>query len=93
VATPVYEGQGQPAANNGGSWFGRLGSFFAGSTPSYAGTGQPGWGNGGSSTVAYATAPTAPPMENAPYDAEATCPIDPAALAAGHIAIVVPRER
>jgi hypothetical protein len=95
VATPIYQGQGQPAADNGGSWFGRLGSFFGGGTPSYAGVGQPTSSGPSGSTVAYVAAPTAPPTENATYDdAEAaTCPIDPAALAAGHIAIVVPRER
>lgn len=35
MATPAYEGQGQPIADNGG-WFGRLGSFFGGGSPAYA---------------------------------------------------------
>ncbi|MBX3156777.1 MAG: hypothetical protein KF773_12295 [Deltaproteobacteria bacterium] len=93
MAPPVYQGQGQPSADTGGSWFGRLGSFLGGGTPSYTGAGQPASGGNGASTVAYATAPAQPPLENVSDVEASTCPIDPMALAAGHIAIVVPRDR
>ena len=97
MATPVYQGQGQPSAEGGGGMFGRFGSFFGGSTPSYAGGGQPTSAGGvfGGSAVAYAPAPAARPPENPSMEvnAELTCPIDPEALASGHIAIVIPRER
>jgi hypothetical protein len=35
MATPTYSGDGQPTGDNGGGWFGRLGSFFGGGTPAY----------------------------------------------------------
>lgn len=100
MATPPYQGQGQPAADYGGSWVGRFVSFFGGGTPRYSGTGQPApSGNGypGGSSVPYKPAPTDQPNDGSnppPCEAEAmTCPIDPEAIAAGHIAIVIPRER
>jgi len=99
MATPPYRGQGQPPADYGGSWFGRLASFFGGGTPRYSGSGQPaagGSGYPGGSGVPYKPAPTDQPKEcvAAPCETEAmTCPIDPEALASGHIAIVIPRER
>lgn len=102
MATPVYQGAGQPSADTGGGLFGRFGSFFGGSTPSYAGVGQPTTATGalGGSGVAYAPAPSAKPESSSgdatsgEMDAEImTCPIDPEALASGHIAIVIPRER
>ncbi len=65
MATPAYQGANQPPADNGGSLFGRLGSFFGGGgTPSYAGLGQPS-GNVGAlgSALAYAPAPVAPPKD------------------------------
>lgn len=106
MATPAYQGANQPPADNGGSLFGRLGSFFGGgSTPTYAGLGQP-----SSSVGALGGAPVYTPAPTPVKDAQATqavktvapracpldpvcCPIDPAALAAGQIAIVIPRER
>ena len=106
MTTPAYQGAGQPPADAGGGLFGRFGSFFGGSTPNYAGVGQPTTATGalGGSGVAYAPAPTAKPENSSPtgssqptsdeMDAEImTCPIDPEALASGHIAIVIPRER
>ena len=100
MATPAYQGAGQPAADSGGGLFGRFGSFFGGSTPGYAGTGQSGLSGSsvGGSAVAYAPAPTPPKPESASSETEAnaevmTCAIDPEALASGHIAIVIPRER
>ncbi len=86
MATPTYQGAGQQTADNGGGLFGRLGSFLGGSA------------------VAYAPAPTATkPESSSPSTGDAvscesesqvmTCSIDPEALASGHIAIVIPRER
>ena|SRR5436190_17284595 len=105
MATPTYFGAGPASAGNGGGWLARLGSYFGdGGTPSYAGDGQPSNAGGGflrGSTPAYAPAPV-----NEPVDASASpdsdcadeepaepvmCPIDPEALAAGQIAIVIPR--
>jgi hypothetical protein len=60
MPTPSYNGMGQPIADNGGSWLGRLGSFFGASTPMYAGAGQPviaSTGLLGSTTPIYAVAP------------------------------------
>ena len=107
MATPAYQGPGQPPADvGGGGLFGRFGSLFGGITPSYAGVGQPTPVTGalGGTAVAYAPAPTPKPetstptgasqAENAEANAQVlTCPIDPEALASGHIAIVIPRER
>lgn len=89
MATPAYQGANQPPADNGGSLFGRLGSFFGGGgTPSYAGLGQPS-GNVGAlgSAPAYAQAPVTPPKDAqaTQQDPKATtaalapraCPIDP----------------
>jgi hypothetical protein len=77
-------------------------------TPAYVGAGQPAATNNGSllrpATPAYAAAPVrapiaepeslavAPPEAVAPASYAEGCPIDPAALAAGHIAIVIPRN-
>src|SRR5512143_3665658 len=62
MTTPSYSGTGQPAADNGASWLGRLGSVFGASTPTYAGAGQPAIasrGVFGSTTPIYAMAPAA----------------------------------
>src|SRR4051794_17078372 len=99
MPTPSYLGTGQPTADNGGGLFGRFGSFFGGSTPAYTGDGQP--SSSGSmlrvSTPAYTPAPTVRPsqdVEASELDAQAeSCSmIDPEALAAGQIAIVIPRQ-
>src|SRR5688572_27469703 len=96
MATPIYRGAGQPIADIGGGWLGRLGSFFGGAAPAYSGDGQPSSivGALGRVTPAYMPAPT---QENVSCDiasaeAQMSCPIDPAALASGHIAIVIPRQ-
>jgi hypothetical protein len=123
MPTPSYNGTGQPA-DNGGSWLGRLGSFFGASTPTYAGAGQPAIVNAGllgNSTPIYAMAPAVTQPSSQPSASQSgnsqqtpvtasrgdcgcdependesaqalmTCPIDPEALASGHIAIVIPR--
>ncbi|MFN0246128.1 MAG: hypothetical protein ACKV2T_04420 [Kofleriaceae bacterium] len=105
MATPPYLGATSGIAV-GDNWFARLTSNFASSgTPIYAGAGQPSPYAAGvlqsSSSPIYAAAP-ANASETAPSDAtqavelqcfEDSCPIDPAALAAGQIAIVIPRDR
>jgi hypothetical protein len=103
MATPPYVGA-SPAVAAGDNWFARLTSYFAGSgTPIYDGVGQPAPTGVLQSTPSpiYAAAPTessdavssepALTVEQEFY--EDSCPIDPAALAAGQIAIVIPRER
>jgi hypothetical protein len=81
-------------------------SYFGKSaTPAYAGAGQPSStarGLLGISTPAYAAAPVRAPLVDAEIEADAEecvegrqvvmCPIDSEALAAGQIAIVVPRQ-
>jgi len=85
MATPTYQGQGQPSADDGGGWLGRLGAYF-----------------GSASAPAYAPAPAptvvVPPPKPSGDDGGTTVmrpttigTIDPDALAAGQIAIVVPR--
>jgi hypothetical protein len=114
MTTPSYSGSGQPTADNGGSWLGRLGSVFGASTPTYAGAGQPAIasrGVFGNTTPIYAVAPAAAQVNSQQTSVTASrgdsvceleiedeneqalmaCPIDPEALASGHIAIVIPR--
>ena len=97
MATPSYLGPGQPLASNGSGFLGRLGSVLGGgATPRYLGEGQPSSSGGffDSATPAYVPAPdvdSAPNQE--PTTTCASCPIDPAAIAAGNIAIVIPHNR
>lgn len=88
MTTPAYQGANQPPADNGGSWFGRLGSFFGGGgTPTYMGVGQPSGNTALGSSPAYAPAPAVkPPTDQAAQtDTKGTsaafapraCPIDP----------------
>ena len=104
MGTPTYGGKGQPVPESGSGWLGRLGAFLGGeNAPSYAGDGQPsssGGGFFGGSTPAYAPppssiAPNSGCQAGAQADPQAlvACPIDADALAAGQIAIVVPRDR
>lgn len=106
MSTPSYLGAGQPGSGNGSGWLARLGSYFgSGATPAYSGNGQPSPVASGSllkgTTPVYAAVPAVKPAEpqvSSPAQAEGeavamTCPIDPAALAAGHIAIVIPDFR
>ena len=97
MATPTYQGPGQPLASNGNGFLGRLGSLFGGgSTPQYIGEGQPTSSGGffGSATPAYLPAPDVEATQSEePSTACTSCPIDPAAIAAGNIAIVIPRDR
>ena len=100
MPTPSYLGKGQPLADNGSGWLGRFGSFFGGTTPAYVGDGQPSPVGGilGGSTPAYAPAPSVMQQEQSDdqldaEQAQVSCPIDPEALAAGQIAIVIPRQQ
>ena len=79
MATPNYQGQGQPAADSGG-W---LGSWLGG-TPAYRGVGQPSSKASavGGSQPAYKPAPTAQSAMNADTDV----------CGPGPIAIVIPRD-
>ena len=78
MTTPAYQGQGQPIADSGGGWFGRLGSFFGGGSPTYA------------SAPTAMTNETTKLTETA--EAVAMCPIDPTGLPPGQIVLVVPRS-
>ena len=102
MSTPSYRGPGQPLAKSGGL-LGRLGSYFGnGGTPAYAGSAQPASTSRGLlavSTPAYAAAPVRAPIAEQSEDAACVeerpavmCPIDPEALAAGQIAIVIPHQ-
>ena len=86
--TPAYQGTNQPPADNGGGWLGRVGSFFGASTPMYASAPALKAPDLVTSTSANAVA-TATPCT---YAFDPSCPIDPAAIAAGQIAIVIPRS-
>jgi len=95
-----------PNVNSGGGWLAHLAAFFAGAggTPAYAGGGQPSSGMTGGllggmfggNVPRYAPAScSAPPQPMKSCTHEVTqmpCPIDPEALAAGQIAIVIPRS-
>jgi hypothetical protein len=89
--TPTYKGNGQPSADSGGTLFGLFGS----QTPAYRSVGQStpsGSSGSGSNTPDYATAPTSIRRTvTCPIDPNG-CPVDPTALAAGQIAIVIPRQ-
>ena len=95
MATPAYLGPGQPSSDADNGPLGRLGSLVGTQSPSYVGDGQPSPTNGllGRSTPAYLPAPTAPSFDPSVVEVtDCPCPIDPAALASGHIAIVIPRS-
>ena len=97
MATPAYQGAGQPPLDNGGGFLSRLGSIFGEATPAYAGDGQPSSNGGILSRVTPAYMPAPDASENGygqteSVEALSSCPIDPAALASGHIAIVIPRN-
>ncbi len=83
MATPNYQGQGQPPADSGG-W---LGSWLGG-TPAYKGVGQPSSKASaiGGSQPAYKPAPA----NAAPQGVMTTADLD--ACGPGAIAIVIPRE-
>ncbi|HEY4177976.1 MAG TPA: hypothetical protein VGM90_14110 [Kofleriaceae bacterium] len=106
MATPPYVGANQSQVGTSDGWIAKLGSFFGGgSTPAYNGTGQPApqavVSMRGATTPSYGSpAPAATPDvdEETPDDTESSvcgsdCAVDPAQLAAGKIAIVIPRER
>ena len=81
MATPQYQGQGQPIADSGG-WLGRLGSFFGGGAPAYA----------PAPTAITNETPKVDAKPSETAEAVATCPIDPGALPPGQIVLVVPRR-
>ena len=103
MATPNYLGAAQAQPNLGSGLLGRIGSYFGGGgTPAYRGTGQPMPAISGGllrpAAPAYAAAPLKEQVAEdiaaaqAATESEASaCPIDPEALASGHIAIVIPR--
>lgn len=95
MAAPRYNGGPQSVPGHG-DWLGRVGTFFGvGATPAYAGNGQPSARARtlGSSAPVYQTKPRCASTVDAPVDpASVVCPIDPAALAEGQIAIVIPRK-
>ena len=91
MPTPSYLGAGQPPAEISGSLFGRIGSLFGGvGTPSYSGVGQPTTNGGYLAASAPAAAP-APADDSSSGGTCDDCPVDSDALAAGQIAIVIPR--
>jgi hypothetical protein len=107
MTTPIYRGATQPPPTAAKDLLQQISAYLSGSgTPAYAGAAQPAaatrGGLFGSETPAYAVPVTAP--DAGTVDAEAgsvapctepadalACPLDPEALAAGHIAIVIPR--
>jgi hypothetical protein len=104
MATRTYLGMSQSIAGNDRGVLARIGAFFrSGGTPAYVGGGQPpptaaGASFFGATTPAYRPGPfvptAEPPMCCTPPETEVaptTCPIAAAALAAGQIAIVIPR--
>jgi hypothetical protein len=87
MGTPNYQGTNQPPADRGGSWLGSVGSYFGGVPPMYASA--PTKATEASKTVQVVAKETsAQPCASA---FEPAWPIDPAAIAAGQIAIVIPR--
>jgi hypothetical protein len=76
MATPNYQGQGQPTADSGG-WLGSL----LGGTPAYKGVGQP-------SSKSSVISGSAPAYKPAPSASSA----DMSACGPGSIAIVIPRD-
>src|SRR5688500_2905136 len=103
MATPNYLGAAQPLPSNGQGLFDRIGSYFGnGGTPAYRGVGQPVTVIGGGLLRPMPPVYPAAPVKgrvaeecgaaHAAAQSEApACPIDPEALAAGRIAIVIPR--
>ena len=103
MTTPNYRGAVQSPPSNGTGLLGRIGSYLgSGSTPMYRGAGQPAPAFGGEllrpMAPAYVSAPVKERVAECDAEAQAAaeceasaCPIDPEALAAGHIAIVIPR--
>lgn len=89
MTTPIYQGANQPPADRGGSWLGSVGAFFGGVPPIYAMAPVKAAGAGAIVQVVAKEA-TAQPMCACAFEPSA-CPIDPAAIAAGQIAIVIPR--
>jgi hypothetical protein len=82
MATPSYQGRGQPAVDSGG-WLGT----WLGGTPAYQGVGQPTTKESayGGAAPAYKPAPSTPGAVTNPR-------ADTGACACGPIAIVIPRE-
>ncbi|MGE0401698.1 MAG: hypothetical protein AB7T06_33660 [Kofleriaceae bacterium] len=97
MATPPYIGAAQQPSLNG-DWFSRLGSFFGGTvTPMYApAPPAPAAPVSVPSTAVADSAAVVVPMQMCAcmYAAlqQAACPIDLDAIAAGQIAIVIPRK-
>lgn len=84
--TPAYQGANQPPADSGGNLLGRVGTFFGTVTPMYASAPVM---KAPDPMVVQKDASTATPCA---YSFDPPYPIDPAAIAAGQIAIVIPRS-
>ncbi|HLL25831.1 MAG TPA: hypothetical protein VK427_27020, partial [Kofleriaceae bacterium] len=82
MTTPVYQGPNQPPAERRASWLDSLGMLFGGSPVQYAAPPK---------ASDSAKDRCADPARACVVD-PCTFPIDPAALAAGQIAIVIPRS-
>jgi hypothetical protein len=105
MPTPIYKGAGQPAGDTGTGWLSGLGSVFGGaSSPAYVSEAPSTAITSAPTTTTTPTTSAAPVVSAEPNASDvdpsadgvivlATCPIDPAALGAGQIAIVVPRRR
>ncbi|HEU0029890.1 MAG TPA: hypothetical protein VFQ53_04600 [Kofleriaceae bacterium] len=93
--TPIYAGSGQPQpAASGGLLRGQAPIYLAAPPPKV----EPKQETKQTDVPTSAAAPIDSPCEAAPIESpcEAAlmeCPIDPEAIAAGHIAIVIPRQR
>jgi hypothetical protein len=103
MSTPTYKGQAQASVATRGGLLARLGAMFGGAgTPRYRGDGQPSPGSGGFfgiATPAYKVTEAAQAADGAQAQAGEAAQIerplivvDPDALAAGKIAVIVPRD-
>ncbi len=89
MGTPIYQGANQPPAERGGSWLGSVGSYFGGVPPTYAPS--PMKATEASTTIKVVAKETSAQPVCACAFEPTLGPIDPAAIAAGQIAIVIPR--
>lgn len=99
MSNSTYKGVGQAVTGNGAGLLARLGSIFGGLTPTYRGDGQPSAAAGGffgAVTPRYKDSSKEAPSDAAAPCGDAQAPrivvVDGGELAAGKIAIVVPRD-
>ena len=91
MATPFYQGPNQPPADRGGGLLGSFGSFFGGSLPKYAAP-LPAKVTEATTAVQVTAKETSAELPRACLVDPCAFPFDPAAFAAGQIAIVIPRS-